>query len=396
MILSSSQAGIELRYPQKGKLMGIEAIGRGISAAPAIGRGGFGLEGGFKVGSIKNPGLGGFKPSSYIENGSLTGVIKNPFKAENSRINSRPQFSVAAVVAEAERIVSIAKRPAVLERRILSGTANIVRTLEPAIVRLPNPTRGLDARVIRNPFIAPKVEAEPQVFPAAIVGTQVREQTRTVNRTSTPTQKEVLVQQMIEQKKTVQEKKKTDTTQEKKTEENSTKKMKIVKSFKVAQRRIEAVVRATKKLAETEEKFSLNSIRRVLRWTKEHLSPIVREKGVDGTLKLIDEALASDTTEYTSRGEIERKSVALLEQYKPVEAGEGNPVTVEEVRQVLEGKEAEVTRGNVAAEIVVKRLVRKTEVIKGEDAVPTISEDKQEETSLKDFPALAGVFQKGA
>ncbi len=376
MILSSSQAGIELRYPQKGKLMGIEAIGRGISAAPAIGRGGFGLEGGFKVGSIKNPGLGGFKPSSYIENGSLTGVIKNPFKAENSRINSRPQFSVAAVVAEAERIVFIAKRPAVLERRILSGTANIVRTLEPAAVRLPKPEV--------KPVVAPQIEAKPQIQVASKPAIQ------------TLTQKEVLVQQMIEQKKTVQEKKKTDTTQEKKTEENSTKKMKIVKSFKVAQRRIEAVVRATKKLAETEEKFSLNSIRRVLRWTKEHLSPIVREKGVDGTLKLIDEALASDTTEYTSRGEIERKSVALLEQYKPVEAGEGNPVTVEEVRQVLEGKEAEVTRGNVAAEIVVKRLVRKTEVIKGEDAVPTISEDKQEETSLKDFPALAGVFQKGA
>ncbi len=383
MILSSSQAGIELRYPQKGKLMGIEAIGRGmgsvgraVSIAPAIGRGGFGLEGGFKVGSIKNPGLGGFKPSSYIENGSLTGVIKNPFKAENSRINSRPQFSVAAVVAEAERIVFIAKRPAVLERRIPSWTGNLVRTPEPAIVRLPNPEF--------KPIQVSKIESKPQIQVASKPATQ------------TPAQTEILVQQVLEPQEAVKNNNKEIEPKAKKEEKQTTKRVKLVEAVKISERRRQALKDAINRLSETEGKITLRRIKDFLRWTKDDLSPIVRDKGVDGTLKLIDEALASDTTEYTSRGEIERKSVALLEQYKPVEAGEGNPVTVEEVRQVLEGKEAEVTRGNVAAEIVVKRLVRKTEVIKGEDAVPTISEDKQEETSLKDFPALAGVFQKGA
>lgn len=244
-----------------------------------------------------------------------------------------------------------------------------------------------EPRVI--PMTAPRLEAQPQPVVVASPKTESkRANAQTVSRSFPQEQ----IMEVTEEKKTVAQENKEQGNNAKESEEQSLKKVKLVEAVHVSERRRWTLKAAVKKAAEGGERLTLRLIRKFLTWTREDLSPIVRHKGADGTLSLIDQALESETVEYSSK-EAEKKSVGLVEKYRPVEKGEGDPVTMGEVRQVLEGKEAKRAGVNMAAEIVARRVVRKSEVLRGE-AVTTVEEKVEinTETSLKDFPELAEVF----
>lgn len=313
----------------------------------------------FSVGRIVNPFLGIPKASSYIENKASS--LPGP-KEVQPRIDSRV-FPVLEAV----------KKPAVLERKtaVWVGTPR-----RPDIVPVPE----------IKPAFAMKVEPGIQVVPQ--FATEGRPATRLVRTTSASVRPQAQVEEIIEKKQAAAEDQKTQKPEVKRSEKTSQLRVKLVEAVKVSERRREVLRVAWERAVQTGEKLTLRLIRKFLVWSKEDLSPIVRDKGVDGTIKLTNEALESDTTGYSSQ-EAKERAVSLVEEYKPVEEGEGHPVTIEEVRQVLEGKEAEVTRVATAAEIVKKRVTRLSEVVKG-GVVVYSSEEKveTEETSLKDFPVV--------
>lgn len=183
-------------------------------------------------------------------------------------------------------------------------------------------------------------------------------------------------------------------------------KVKFVEDTQVSEKRRGAIRTAIKQAKTWAQKLGLRGItgRLVARhlpkeyWkSEEYRSEIVKGKGIDGTVKLTAKSIETDANEYQSDEQAEGL-VEKVKDYRPVKKGEGQLVTFEEVRQVLEGKEAEPLKAKTPAEIVVRRLVRKSELVKGQEVVNSMVDEKVEsdETSLKDYPALAEVFQKAA
>ena len=320
------------------------SVGRAVSVAPSIGR----------VASF-GPRMGIEMPKSFMT--PRAQAFAREFAPIRIPVSEAPrlQFRVADVIAEAQRIVSAAKKPAILERRI------------PSALGLPNPARGLDVRVIRNPFKAPTVETRSAQVPRVEVKPQAR--VRKVVFPSPASQ--VRTEQVVEERKIAAQERKEDKPQTKKSEKISLLKITLVKAVRVAENRISKLTGAIKQVGEMGKKFTFKDVKRFLIWSREDLSPIVKSRGFDGTLKLTMEALDSDTKEYSSVREATAKSAGLVELYKPVEAGEGNPVTVREVRQVTEGKKAEVETVSQAAGMVIKRVFVKAEVT-GEPTLKTL------------------------
>lgn len=401
--------------------MGIEAIGRGIgsvgraaSVAPSIGRAasiGFSLgrismigrssfEGGFSVSRIANPfkaagSLGGFAENRGLSLLNPLGIktirnpfiirpqveaIRNPFKV-NIDV-PKPQLRAADVIAEAEAIISRAQRKPI---KISEWTGNLVR-------------------VIANPFGAPKVEAVPQ----SIVQKRAENKatSRIVRTTSTPTLSVQQTEQVLEEKKILTERERQEKPQTKRREKQSMTKIKIVEAVEVTQLRRLAISEAARKIKEVAEKrgekvvITGKILKRFLSgefW--KYISPLVGRGGYDGTIPLTLNAIENNPTEYTSLEQAQTELSKPVTEHIPLQKGEGGRLaTVEEVREVLEGKEKEAIKSQTPAEMVVRRLARKSEVIRGEQVVTAVTEEKIEsaETSLKDFPALAEVFQKAA
>lgn len=404
--------------------------GRGISVAPAVGRvatigssvgrPSFGLESGIRVRVIANPFLRRSK-ASYVENrgpsifGNPIEAIKNPFtqntkELNSSRINTQRKvtpraFSVAAVIAEAEAIVKRAQSPKVAVQQFRPRVLeNYVRTPEPLEVRLPKPVRGLDVRIITNPFQAPQVEANSQS------NAQQRVENRAANRLtrviSTPTLHQTQVEQIVEEKKVVAEKQRDDKSQAKRSEKTTQLKVKIVEAVQVSERRRLEIKMAVKRARAEVEKSGLRGItgrlvRKLLANTFwEHKSPIVGE-GRDGTINPTAYEMEADTTEYKDEKEAETALVQAVAKHIPVNIGEGGrTATLEEVREVLEGKEKKNLRSNTPAEMVVKRVVaaeNKTVASTGQ-VVNTLVEEKEEvkgEPTLNSL-GLEEVFPKAA
>lgn len=402
--------------------MGVEAIGgigRVASVAPAISRGAsFGAIGRIGVAGIEG---GISKAASYAENRGpsllnplgievirnpfivrpLVEVIHNPFEAEPTA--QRPQLRAADVIAEAEAIVARTQiKPRMFE---VSQRGNLVRTPEPMVVWPPKLVRGLDVRVITNPFAVLKVEVTPQSMMQKKAENQAT--SRVIRTTSTPTLSQLQTEQIVEEKKLVLEDKKEDKAQEKRSEKQFLTKIKIVEAVKITQLRRSAVFEAARKAKEEAEK----TVEKVIITGKKlkkflsgefwkYISPLVGRVGYDGTIPLTLNAIENNPIEYTNLEEAQTKLSQPVAEHIPLQKGEGGRVaTIEEVREVLEGKEKEVIKLNTPAEMVVRRVVRKNvDVIKSGQVVNTVVEEKEDvagEPTLKSLD-LKELFPKAA
>ncbi len=325
----------------------IGSIGRGISAVPVIGRG---------IG----PSLGiisGF-PAHRMEGFSIK-AISNPFKTEVPK----PQFKVADVIAEAERIVAVAKKPAILERKVTGWTDSVVRAPVPAVVRFPNPTRGLDIRVITNPLPAIKSEMKPVFAPRVENKPETVTSQRIENRVFSETKPEQVVKN---EKKVEVEQRQEKKTQPERTEKPVLTKTKIVEAVRVRVLRQWAVSEAARLVSEEAlekgEKVVITAkkMRKFLTqklW--KYISPLVAGRGFDGTIPLTLNAIESDQTEYSSLQEAQTAFIKPVTDHIPLEEGKtGKVATWGEVREVIEGKKKEVIEPNVPAEVVMKKVVQ--------------------------------------
>ncbi len=407
--------------------MGIEAlgsIGRAVSAAPSIGMkmGAIGVP--LSVSRIINPDIGRM-PSMWRGNKAPEKAMSpraQMFAREFSPIRitriatPKPQMRVADVIAQAEAIVKQAQRPSVLnkiaalpllESRLDFLPRNdewrqaLVRTPEPAVVRFPYPAGGLDVRAITNPF--PKVEAVPQS--SVQRKTEGKPVTRSAKATSTPVTNQTHTEQM--ESKVIVEEKKKETGKAKKSEKESMVKIKIVEALKVTRLRKLAILEAVRKVKEEAEQkgekvvITGKKIKRFLTadfWR--YLSPLVGQEGYDGTIPLTLNALNNNQREYTNLEEAQTDLSKPVAEHIPLQMGEvGRVATIEEVREVLEGREKEVTRSQALAEVVIKRVAVKNETIAGiGQAVNTMVEEKEEvagEPTLKSL-GLEELFPKAA
>lgn len=422
--------------------MGIEAIGSGlgsVSAGSSVGAAvRVGPSIGPSIGSIAGRGFEGakgFTPTivnegpvapKFLENTMplsfnepLGEIIFNPFKSKEASLES--EVTTPSVIQQAEEVAATAWKVSEPVSVVAQAEGIAVRaweTTEPKVKMLKQvfdreiQTESVqyDLVPVSEPTIArfsepaplPGVKVRTQPASAVSVGTENKVVTRVIRTTSTPTQREVYSQQIMEEKKVVKENKKEDKPQAKKSEKESVVKVKFVEDTQVSEQRRGAIRTAIKKAKAWAQTLGLRGItgRLVARhlpkeyWeSEEYRSEIVKGKGVDETVKLTAKSIEIDANEYQSDEQAEGL-VEKVKNYRPVKKGEGQPVTVEEVRQVLEGKEVESLKTQTPAEIVVRRLVRKSEIVKGEQAVTVATEEKVEssETSLKDFPALAEVF----
>lgn len=388
--------------------MGIEALaapkvgGLTASFGAPIGRIGVGIEGGFKVG----------RPANFAENRgpSLLNplgreTIRNPFAPKRVQafapINPTfGRFSVANFVAEAEAIVKKGQTPSVIARREATKQSNleiatlpwvarndvwkqtVVKTPEPMVVWPSNPARSLEVRVITNPFLTPKTEVLPQV--------RMKQ-----SRESSPVNisQVQVVEQIVEKKNIVTEQKK-DEPKAKKENKRSFLKIKIVEAVAVTRLRLYAVYEAAIKVKDEAEKKGEKVVVTGKKLSKflaekfwQYLSPLVKEQGFDGTISLTLRAIESNQMEYTSLEEAQTQLSKPVIKHIPLQQGEGGRVaTIEEVREVLEGKDKESLKSQTSAELVARRVVS------------SIAEEKEEvvgEPTLKSL-GLEEVFQKAA
>ena len=393
--------------------------GVGVSAGLAVGAPGGEFGPGAGIGStIVNEGpvapafLENTMPLTF--NKPLGEISFNPFKG--GEIPSEPvsviqQAVVPSGTRQAEQVAAkawelpLASPGETLEASGVGLAVNsLVRTPEPAIVRLPNPARGLDVRVITNPFLAPKVETAPQRM------AQNRVESRVINRVASMpsiyTHSQAQTEQVVEEKLQAKEKKE-DKAAEKNSEEQSVAKIKIVEAVKVTQLRRSAVYEAARQVKEEAEKMGEKVVITAKKLKKflsgefwKYISPLVGKEGHDGTIALTLHAIENNRTEYTSLEQAQTELSKPVTEHIPLERGEGSRVaTVDEVREVLEGKEKENFRSNTPAEIIIRRVMRKNVEVVEAGQKTTVVEKKEEEereTSLKDFPTLAEVFQKAA
>lgn len=265
-----------------------------------------------------------------------------------------------------------------LDRKTSGWTGNLVRTPEPAIVRLP------------NPFQVPKVEAIPQTLQRK---TEIRPVSIVKRIVSPVTVSQVQAEQVVEEKVIKEQKNEPEIKTRKK---QSVLKIKFKEAVGISKNRIATLKEAYQRVKA--EGLSVRWLRKFL--TKsywEAISPIA-QKGHDGTLNLTVSELEKQKEEYQDEAKADQSIAYAVANHIPVEAGEGGrPATWEEVREVLEGKEKEAIKSNTPAEMVVKRVVEKNVgVIKsGQVMVSSVEKEEIKETSLKEL-GLEEVFPKAA
>lgn len=374
-------------------MRGVE-MGRGISTinrGPSIGSiGRIGMprpERGFSVSRIANPfnpQVGEFRlasPKTEIRGGGVRVL----------RERVRPQFSAASVIAEAERIVALAKkpgvqeaakRPAIIERKVTDRRGNLIRTPESAIVRLPNPDRGLDIRVLSKPIQASKVHPEAQIRIQPKTESNPGYRVRRIVSSSPASR--VQTEQVKEERLKIEQKQE-EKAGKRQSEKRSVAKIKFSEAVEISKKRAAALKRAFQEIKT--RGLSIKFLRVFLSRTYwEAISPIA-QKGHDGTLNLTVSELEKHKSEDYGEAKTDQAIAYAVSNHIPVQKGEGGRlVTIEEVREVLEGIEKQVLKLNTPAEMVIRRVVSKNvELIKAGQIV-AVSEEKEEaleETTLK-------------
>lgn len=216
------------------------------------------------------------------------------------------------------------------------------------------------------------------------------------------------VEQVLEEKKILTEKDQEDKPQAKRSEEQSVAKIKIVEAVRVSQLRRLVISEAARKVQEEAEQAGEKVVITAKKLKKflsaelwKYISPLVGRGGYDGTIPLTLNAIEKDQTEYTNLQEAQTSLSQPVAEHIPLQEGEGGRLaTVEEVREVLEGKEKDVLRSRTPAEIAIKRVVVKKDETFASTAqvVNTVMEEKEEvvgEPTLKSL-GLEEVFQKAA
>ncbi len=122
-----------------------------------------------------------------------------------------------------------------------------------------------------------------------------------------------------------------------------------------------------------------------------YISPLVGRGGYDGTIPLTLNAIEKNQTEYTNLEEAQTGLSQPVAEHIPLQEGEGGRLaTVEEVREVLEGKEKENLRSNTSAEIIIKRVA-----VKKNETVANTGQVVNTEPTLKSL-GLEELFPKAA
>lgn len=352
--------------------MGIEAIGglgRIVSVAPSIG----------KTVGIGRIGL----EASRVAMTPRAQILAREFSPIRiPRIDPpKPQIRAADVIAEAERIIAAAKKPAIIDRKV---------------VRFPEPVRGLDTRVIANPLPKPQARLQPAtetksmpqlkrvVAPAPVIKTQTEQTLEKVLKVDEREKEKPKVRSIEKATKSV---------------------IQLVEAVNISEKRRLEIKAAIKEAKTGMEKLGLKAItgkivaKLLSRSFWVHKSPIVGE-GKDGTLPLTVYELLSDTTEYRSEEEAEENLGQAVAKHIPVKSGEGGRLaTIEEVMEVIEGNKRPILEDQYKAKLVViKRVIAKSEVASTGQAVNTVSEEKEEvagEPTLKSL-GLEELFPKAA
>lgn len=354
---------------------GIElgGIGRVVSIAPLVGK--VATPGPIRIGgfpapkfdvdirNIANPFLGAPKLPSYIENkgpsilGPKVESIKNPFKAEQG------VFS--------------------LEKRIIGGI-NLVKTPEPAIVRLPY--------VVSEPKSEPRPIPAPQVEFQAQGRQQQKAENSTANRAASSTVAPAVQAVQAEQ---VTTEKKIELKKEEQSEARERKKQSLVKiifteAVKISKNRVSALKRAYQEIKARGLGMSL-LVTFLDKSYWEQISPVAKS-GYDGTLKpTVEEVVRQQNIDETKIDQIIGYAVA---NHIPVQEGIGGRVaSVGELKEVLEGKEKEKLELQTPAEGVIKTVIEQTEV-RNSGEVVNMLEKRQEmvEPTLKDL-GIQDLFQ---
>lgn len=329
--------------------------------------------------------LSGYRPMEAADVGKLSagGVFKpEPKVAEVPAVFKRELVAVQTYKAKAiDKVVKQTALALMFAHRFLSVPSEAV--LVPDVSQMVMPKIILEAAV--KPASATKIEyAQVASSPARVEIPEVEEE----------------IEEVIEDKEIMAQEKKEDNAGFQQSEQQSIEKVALVEAVEISAERRQLIIYISEKAEEIAKQLGLKGFtgklaRQFLSWIGK-ASPIVQGEDEDGTIPLTDHAILSDRTEYTSAKEAVKKWVPLIERYKPVKRGAGKPVTVEEVRQVIEGKEAENPRTNQIAEIVVKRLVKITKVVKGRQVVHDIKEKVESpEHNLKDL-GLEEIFPKAA
>lgn len=354
-------------------MRGIEVglIGRGISViGPSLGRiSGFPaprMEG-FSMSRINNPFLGVPKAPTYIENrgpsllGPKVEAIKNPF-------------------------------------RVAGWTSSVVRAPVPALVRLPNPTRGLDVRVITNPSLVPKIEATPKVnLQRKVEGSPASK----INpATSTPVQEKTQVVGVTKSETTPVPVDRKTSLQERIKKKIFARRKRYVHHWEVTEKRISDIYDAINK---TEEEGSITGIK-VADYLHDHKGvrgEIVGENGPDGTFLLIKYGIKMDSTVHDSKDAALQRYLSIVYQHRPTKISqEGEPVTAREVNEAFMERKDLVVKPPAALAIITKRQEQiYKEVIKNGAVTSTIVVEKEEapkEESIEHNPVLVELFPKAA
>lgn len=370
------------------RMGGISTISRGPSIG-SIGRiGMLRPERGFSVSRIDNPfnsQVREFRPASpktEIRGGGVRVL----------RERARPQFSAASVIAEAERIVALAKKPGVQEAAKRPAIIERKVTPEPIVVRLPSLVRGLDMRVITNPKPAPEVKFQPVQAPKVQPEAQIRIQPKTesnpgyrVRRIVSPSPASRVQTEQVKEERLKAEQKQEEKAGKRQSEKRSVAKIKFSEAVEISKKRAAALKKAYQEIKN--RGLSSKLLRTFLsRSYWEAISPIA-QKGHDGTLNLTVSELEKQRGEDHDEAKENQAIYYAVANHIPVQKGEGGRLaTIEEVREVLEGIEKQVLRSNTPAEMVVRRVVSKNIEVKRGGQVASYSEEKEEvleETTLK-------------
>lgn len=380
------------------------AISAGLAVGPSNGGNiGLGIEGASFSPTIVNEGPVALKflentvPLSF--NKPIGEIIFNPQVVEPTPIGLVERLSEPLVIRQAKEVVAAAWKAT-------EPKVSPVEALTPVIERVSI------ADVLQAHRTKTALEVAGMVDLSQKVVTYLKPEVRTVyQRTSAVAiqapQKE-LVEEIVEEKKVVTKDQEKDDPKIKNEKKQSVLKIKIVEAVKVTQLRRSAVYEAARRVKEEAEKMGKKVFitgKKLSRFLSgefwKYISPLVGAEGYDGTIPLTLRAIEENPREYTSLEQAQTELSKPVTEHIPLERGEGGRVaTLEEVREVLEGKEKENLRPQTPAEIIIKRVVVKKDetVISTGQAVNTVVEEKEDvvgEPTLKSL-GLAEIFQKAA
>lgn len=312
-------------------------------------------------------------------------VFNNPVK---KNVSAEP------LLAEADQ-VAIREVQAVIAQAVQTSVAEPVK--QPAVELATTPVKG---NVIRPNWAAVRDRAATAVRPAAVPGGLVEPkpapESKAILAVRPKTENKVKEQLVEKLKEEVRVEQKEDEKNGIKSNEDVLEtKVKVVEAVNVSKKREQEIETGVRKLA------GISLIGRLLKNILsirflEAKSPLVGGKK-DWTIDLIIEDIEVDTTVYKTPEQALKAWIAVTKKHIPVKKGQaGRTATVEEVNKVVHGRK-DWLAPKTPAEMVIKRMVKKTiELAKTGEAVK-ILEDKTDiavEGSLKDLNLEEVFLQK--